>query len=155
PSLPPEKISCTATSSESLQITWDDPGLEGRHGIIQGYKVMHQVSDSVSDSNGLTLPNSQESEEFPVETKLTTSKTTGLHGLRPWTNYSVSVLAFTAMGDGKLSQPILCQTEEDGVYLSLLLYVVFFTLSSSSYFPLYDIFFPPYFFLLRILLLTK
>lgn len=181
PSLPPERVSCKASSSTSFQVQWDDPPLEGRHGVIRGYKVMHQVasdfgigigtgssgevsmipigigippppvsssssSSSSSATSGTTMsllensgPNERtiasessndnqrgssgsggggggEDGEFPVETKMTTSKSTSLHGLERWTNYSVSVLAFTAMGDGKLSVPIICHTDEDSKY---------------------------------------
>jgi hypothetical protein len=49
-----------------------------------------------------------------AETKVTSSLRTTLPGLRRYTNYSVSVLAFTSSGDGVRSDPLLCKTEEDG-----------------------------------------
>ncbi len=52
--------------------------------------------------------------DFNVETKLTTERELNVHGLERWTNYTVSVLAFTAAGDGKLSEPLICHTDEDG-----------------------------------------
>lgn len=48
-----------------------------------------------------------------AEIKRTTSAETYLHGLRRFTNYSIQVLAYTATGDGKRSQPIHCITDED------------------------------------------
>lgn len=47
------------------------------------------------------------------EIKRTSSAETFLHGLRKYTNYSVQVLAYTAAGDGRRSNPIYCLTEED------------------------------------------
>uniref|UniRef100_A0A1B0GKQ0 Down syndrome cell adhesion molecule-like protein Dscam2 n=2 Tax=Lutzomyia longipalpis TaxID=7200 RepID=A0A1B0GKQ0_LUTLO len=48
-----------------------------------------------------------------IETRKTTAQTTVLTGLRKYTNYSVQVLSHTRMGDGVLSAPTYCQTEED------------------------------------------
>ncbi|CAL8103483.1 unnamed protein product [Orchesella dallaii] len=179
PSLSPENVGCKAISSQSLQITWDNPPLEGRNGVIQGYKVIYSPSEetvfpslllsqipasSASSSGGASSPSaflsaatslstsiasssssssgsassssaqqgqqppvslggSSSSElggalsspetDFNVETKLTTERELSVHGLRRWTNYTISVLAFTAAGDGKLSEPVICHTDED------------------------------------------
>lgn len=48
-----------------------------------------------------------------VESRKTTALTTVLTGLRKYTNYSIQVLAHTRMGDGVLSNPMFCHTEED------------------------------------------
>lgn len=48
------------------------------------------------------------------EVKRTSSIETYLHTLYKYTNYSIRVLAYTGAGDGVLSQPIYCMTEEDG-----------------------------------------
>lgn len=39
---------------------------------------------------------------------------TTLTGLNKYTNYSITALAFTDIGDGVRSDPIYCHTEEDG-----------------------------------------
>lgn len=101
PSLPPEKVECSATSPQSLQLKWDAPPIEGRHGVIQGYKV---------EVVGL---NSNTEEE---DTKVTAERELTLHGLQKWANYSFSITPFTALGDGKSSAPILCTTDEDGQF---------------------------------------
>jgi hypothetical protein len=44
----------------------------------------------------------------------TTALTIVLTSLKKFSNYSIQVLAFTRMGDGVMSQPIFCHTEEDG-----------------------------------------
>lgn len=54
-----------------------------------------------------------------VEVKRTSSTETYLHGLYKYTNYSVKVLAFTGAGDGILSTPLFCRTEEDGKFIFL------------------------------------
>lgn len=37
-----------------------------------------------------------------------------LRGLRPFTNYSLQVVAMTRKGEGPPSDPVYCTTEEDG-----------------------------------------
>ena len=48
------------------------------------------------------------------EIKKITHPETYLHTLHKYTNYSIRVLAYTAAGDGVLSNAIYCATEEDG-----------------------------------------
>ncbi|XP_069681625.1 cell adhesion molecule Dscam1 isoform X3 [Periplaneta americana] len=100
PSLPPENVQCSALTSQSLQVSWDPPPLEGRNGLVVGYKVSHQ-------------PAEEWYEKDEQETKVTTSQKTTIPSLRKYTNYSISVLAFTSVGDGVRSPPIFCCTEED------------------------------------------
>lgn len=47
-------------------------------------------------------------------TKQISGMHTTLSGLRRYTNYSVTVCAFTAAGDGVRAAPVYCHTEEDG-----------------------------------------
>lgn len=48
------------------------------------------------------------------DVKKTTALTTVITSLRKFTNYSIQILAYTRMGDGVLSSPKYCHTEEDG-----------------------------------------
>jgi hypothetical protein len=64
------------------------------------------------------------SEKDEQETKVTTSLKTTIQSLRKYTNYSISVLAFTSIGDGVRSPPAICCTEEDGTYHQYM-YVVY------------------------------
>lgn len=41
---------------------------------------------------------------------------TYLHGLLKFTNYSVRLLAYTSVGDGVVSDPAYCSTEQDGKF---------------------------------------
>lgn len=61
-----------------------------------------------------------------METKKTTALTTVLTSLRKSTNYSIQISAYTRMGDGILSSPRFCNTEEDGEYSNILHSVSFF-----------------------------
>lgn len=53
------------------------------------------------------------------QTKIVSQLRTTISGLRKYTNYSMTVLAYTTSGDGVRSAPVYCQTEEDGNQSSL------------------------------------
>ncbi|XP_074032455.1 Down syndrome cell adhesion molecule 2 isoform X3 [Leptinotarsa decemlineata] len=102
PSMPPEDVRCAALTSQSLQVSWQPPPTEYCNGLLQGYKLTYEP---VLDDNW------RGSDE--IETRKTTALTTVITGLRKFTNYSLQVLAFTKVGDGVLTAPSYCQTEED------------------------------------------
>lgn len=52
-------------------------------------------------------------EKNEFETKITSVQYTTIQALLKYTNYSISILAFTSKGDGIQSDPIYCKTEED------------------------------------------
>ena len=94
---------CVALTSQSLQISWQQPPPQHTNGVLDGYKLFFEhVMDNVGLGND------------EVETRKTTALTIVLSNLRKYTNYSMQVLAFTRMGDGVLSNPSFCKTEEDG-----------------------------------------
>jgi hypothetical protein len=51
------------------------------------------------------------------EVKRTSSVETYIHNLLKFTNYSVRLLACISAGDGVVSDPVYCATEEDGELL--------------------------------------
>ncbi|KRT80459.1 Immunoglobulin, partial [Oryctes borbonicus] len=102
PEAPPQDITCSQIASQSMKVLWSSPPLAQHGGIIQGYKVYYRP---------ILLDNI----EIPAsgEIKRTPSTETYLHGLYKYTNYSIKVLAYTGAGDGIISSPIFCITEED------------------------------------------
>lgn len=99
PSASPQSVSCLTLSAKNIQISWQAPPKNFCHGIIQGYKLLYEPTYSENDYN-------------IQETKITSSLSTVLHGLKPFTNYSVQVSAFTRAGEGTLSDSVMCTTEE-------------------------------------------
>lgn len=92
----------------------------GRNGIIQGYKVTyHSVGEwygkystpVTCQSNCDTLTSLDNDDQ---QTKIINQLRTTISGLRKFTNYSITALAYTGSGDGARSSPVYCQTEEDG-----------------------------------------
>ncbi|CAG9795734.1 unnamed protein product [Diatraea saccharalis] len=100
PSLPPGSLQCTAVSSQSVRVSWEPPPMRGRNGVLQGYRVTYApVTDWYGNEEAVT--------------KQISGLHTTLSGLRRYTNYSVTVCAFTAAGDGVRAAPVYCHTEED------------------------------------------
>ncbi|EEB19411.1 Down syndrome cell adhesion molecule precursor, putative [Pediculus humanus corporis] len=99
PSEPPQNVLCTALTAQSIQVTWTPPSVYHTHGIIQGYKILYEPTDETQDTS-------------VRENKVVSSISADLHGLQPYTNYSVQVLAFTRAGDGVKSPVVFCTTDE-------------------------------------------
>ncbi|XP_022798569.1 receptor-type tyrosine-protein phosphatase F-like, partial [Stylophora pistillata] len=104
PGGPPEAVTISATSSKNLSVSWDPVIAENRNGIIKGYKVNYQAlpsSDIVSKFRNIT---SEEQND---------QQTVILDNLNEFTNYSIRVLAFTVIGNGRESDAQVVETLED------------------------------------------
>lgn len=99
PSAPPQKVSCSGLTSQNIQVNWQPPPAQYTHGQIQGYKISYETSNIIS-------------EYANRETKVTSALSTVLHGLYPFTNYSIQVQAFTRAGEGVFSDNLICLTAE-------------------------------------------
>ncbi|XP_063540746.1 cell adhesion molecule Dscam2 [Cydia strobilella] len=114
PSLPPGSLQCTALSSQSVRVAWEPPPTRGRNGVLQGYRVTYAP---VTDWYGRYSSRGQFQFFITGNEDAVTKQISGLHttlsGLRRYTNYSVTVCAFTAAGDGVRAAPVYCHTEED------------------------------------------
>ncbi|XP_033606866.1 Down syndrome cell adhesion molecule-like protein Dscam2 isoform X4 [Cryptotermes secundus] len=99
PSAPPQDVICTPVSAHDLQVSWHPPDRSHLHGIVQGYKLFYE-------------PVEERYEPGKRESKVTTATTAVLHGLKPFTNYSIRLLASTRAGDGVVSPVTFCTTEE-------------------------------------------
>ena len=67
------------------------------HGILKGYRILFKTDHDRFYRNVTTVNQSFE-----------------LTGLEKFTNYTVKVLAFTRIGDGNISDPVIVSTDEDG-----------------------------------------
>ncbi|XP_066587504.1 cell adhesion molecule Dscam1 isoform X2 [Prorops nasuta] len=102
PETPPTQVTCVPLNSQSVKVSWNPPPAHQHGGIIQGYKVYYRP-----------IPTDNMDISTAGEVKRTAGIETYLHTLYKYTNYSIRVLAFTGAGDGVLSPPIFCTTEED------------------------------------------
>uniref|UniRef100_A0A7N8XBY3 protein-tyrosine-phosphatase n=1 Tax=Mastacembelus armatus TaxID=205130 RepID=A0A7N8XBY3_9TELE len=106
PSAPPQDIKCSSTSSTTLLVSWRPPPLKSQNGVLVGYRVRyHMVSPSEGGSD-----DGEPTEEPMVPA---TEEQVLVQRLEKWTQYSVTVSAFTVIGSGPESEPLICRTDED------------------------------------------
>ena len=93
------------TSSTSINVTWLPVPANHMNGIILGYRVLYRRKDKpLAGFDNVTLNSSS----FNVE----------ITGLEFFTKYEIRLLGFTIAGDGNMSEPLFCLTDESGnVYI--------------------------------------
>ncbi|XP_037792633.1 Down syndrome cell adhesion molecule-like protein Dscam2 [Penaeus monodon] len=99
PGAAPGHVTCETVTSTSLVVTWSPPPPRQTNGIITSYRVSYSQLSSHEDGRSGSV----------VSEGLRAT----LAGLRPWTNYSVSVAASTRAGEGVASLPLVCTTDQD------------------------------------------
>ncbi|XP_064157717.1 cell adhesion molecule DSCAM isoform X2 [Anguilla rostrata] len=100
PSRPPENVQASATSPETISLSWSTPAKEALNGILQGFRIIYWAN----------LPDGELGE---IRNVTTSQDSLELDGLEKYTNYSIQVLAFTRAGDGVRSEQIFTRTKED------------------------------------------
>ena len=88
PDGPPSQFNIEAINETAIEVLWGLPAPNVRNGIIRGYKLFVQASGGEETSTNITNNNTQ---AFII------------CGLQPRTAYTVSILAYTAVGDGPRS----------------------------------------------------
>ena len=101
PSAPPANVQGHNTSSTSIWVDWDIVPVVDQNGIILTYTVMYKaLPDETPRSTVVIAPTTQ----------------ANLTGLTKYRNYSITVFASTAKGDGNVSAPIIVITDEDSKF---------------------------------------
>ncbi|XP_049577112.1 protein sidekick-1 isoform X1 [Syngnathus scovelli] len=100
PSGAPVNVTADAVSSTKILLTWSPVPQERRNGAILGYKVLYSEKDSQRPPTVLLAEGERNASLL-------------LGALRKYTVYSLQVSAFTRMGDGPPSSPVILRTKED------------------------------------------
>lgn len=119
PASAPQSVTGHALDSTSIEVLWRPPPERDQNGIIHGYKIRYQEEAPLR-------------RDQPVFVTVNASRRNmAIRPLAKWMPYKISVLAFTAAGDGPSSDPIIVTTEEDGrfvIYLNSLPLILYFDL---------------------------
>ena len=91
------------TDVNSIKVTWKQPPAEHHNGALDGYRIFFRKNDS-------DLTN----EDASVIKVGKDARMLKLGDLDIWTNYKIWVLAFSKVGEGPSSPPIIVRTQEDG-----------------------------------------
>ncbi|KAF2352237.1 Immunoglobulin I-set [Trinorchestia longiramus] len=109
PTAPPRQVTVEARMSTVVEVTWKPPEPWMINGINQGYKVQAWLEDptkvrTAEPAKTVTVPPS------PYQD---VREAANLTGLLKYREYRVTVLCFTAPGDGNRSLPLSVTTLED------------------------------------------
>ena len=108
PSAPPANVYGHNTSSTSIWVDWDIVPVVDQNGITLTYTVTY-----------MALPDGS-----PLSTVVIAPTTqANLIGLAKYRNYSITVFASTAKGDGNSSEPIIVITDEDSKFSIVLQFI--------------------------------
>lgn len=83
--------------------------MESQNGALAGYLVRYQVVGASVEGGGGGAGEPMEEPAVPPRVGQVL-----LQKLEKWTQYRVTLAAFTEIGPGPESEPLLCRTDEDG-----------------------------------------
>ncbi|CAH3161246.1 unnamed protein product [Porites lobata] len=99
PDRPPREISALSLGKNAVQLNWRPVSPEHTNGMVLGYRVFYNEVHNTSRAASIKVA--------AEETHLT------IGGLRPSTNYSFQILAFTTKGNGTISAKYFAKTFSD------------------------------------------
>ena len=96
----PQAVTVTPESSTNLSVSWDPVPPLNKNGVITEYEIRYNQSTFSEEVSFVTVP--------------ADSSQLVLVGLEEYVNYTVSVRAYTSVGEGPFSSNITATTLEDG-----------------------------------------
>ncbi|XP_012587400.1 PREDICTED: protein sidekick-1 isoform X1 [Condylura cristata] len=100
PSAAPENVSAEAVSSTQILLTWASVPEQDQNGLILGYKILFRAKDLDSELRSHVVRGNH-------------TQSALLAGLRKFVLYELQVLAFTRIGNGVPSSPLLLERTKD------------------------------------------
>ena len=112
---PPLNVTVLMKTSTSLLVSWLPPSMP--NGVLISYEVYYTGESSLNPVPA-SFYHSLSSTISAPNTSLV------LSNLVPYSNYTISVRAFTSAGPGEYSEVIEDRTEEDGEYTTTIFYFI-------------------------------
>ncbi|XP_070951518.1 protein sidekick-1 isoform X3 [Macaca nemestrina] len=100
PSAAPENVSAEAVSSTQILLTWASVPEQDQNGLILGYKILFRAKDLDPEPRSHTVRGNY-------------TQSALLAGLRKFVLYELQVLAFTRIGNGVPSTPLILERTKD------------------------------------------
>ena len=111
PSSAPVNLQCVSLSADAIQLTWAHPAPAHHHGHLQGFRIFYKMMPGI----GKRIFLADDISSFRPESKRVGNVLDSvLHGLQAFQNYSIQISALNRAGNGPLSVPVVCQTDEKG-----------------------------------------
>ena len=102
PASAPTDVMATVVSSTEIMVTWDIVLPIDQNGVITMYEVLYQPQETFNGAIGHLTVNVSAPEMSVV-----------LMDLQEYVNYTISVRAYTSVGEGPYSEGIIELTNED------------------------------------------
>ncbi|KFO25348.1 Protein sidekick-1 [Fukomys damarensis] len=100
PSAAPENVSAEAVSSTQILLTWASVPEQDQNGLILGYKILYRAKDLDPEPRTHIVRGNH-------------TQSALLAGLRKFVLYELQVLAFTRIGNGVSSSPVILERTKD------------------------------------------
>ncbi|XP_077930382.1 protein sidekick-1 isoform X3 [Halichoerus grypus] len=100
PSAAPENVSAEAVSSTQILLTWASVPKQDQNGLILGYKILFRAKDLDPEPRSHVVRGNH-------------TQSALLAGLRKFVLYELQVLAFTRIGNGVPSSPLILERTKD------------------------------------------
>ncbi|KAM6157369.1 LOW QUALITY PROTEIN: protein sidekick-1 [Erethizon dorsatum] len=100
PSASPENVSAEAVSSTQILLTWASVPEQDQNGLILGYKILYRAKDLDPEPRTHIVRGNH-------------TQSALLAGLRKFVLYELQVLAFTRIGNGVPSSPLILERTKD------------------------------------------
>lgn len=91
----------TSSTSTIVTASWELPPVDSRNGIITGFKLFYKKKTVLGSFTMLRIDNGAIHDKTVI-------------GLDKYTEYEFLALAFTSIGDGPKSSPVVVKTMKDG-----------------------------------------
>ncbi|XP_075065536.1 receptor-type tyrosine-protein phosphatase delta isoform X4 [Mixophyes fleayi] len=101
PSAHPQDIRCNSQSSTSILVSWLPPPEDKQNGVITAYAIRYNEVDGDDNKPHEIMGISSDTRQYLLEQ------------LEKWTQYHISMVAYTDVGPGPESPSILVRTDED------------------------------------------
>ncbi|XP_063770076.1 receptor-type tyrosine-protein phosphatase delta isoform X6 [Pseudophryne corroboree] len=101
PSAHPQDIRCNSQSSTSILVSWLPPPEDKQNGVITAYAIKYTEVDGEDNKPHEITDISSDTRQYLLDQ------------LEKWTQYHISMVAYTDVGPGPESPSILIRTDED------------------------------------------
>ncbi|KAK6188600.1 hypothetical protein SNE40_004745 [Patella caerulea] len=102
PEASPQAVSGRPLDAHQIAVNWKPPPPDKQNGRLEGYKLSYMKNiEGDIETDGVEKILGPKVESFTIK------------GLDTWTEYKIQVRAYTKVGEGPLSPPIIVKTDED------------------------------------------
>ena len=106
PATPPTNVMAMATSPRSITVMWEEVVPIDQNGVITMYQVLYQPLETFGGAIGPLTVN-------------VTELTADLTDLEEYVNYTISVRAYSSVGEGPYSDVVIELTDEDSEFQAM------------------------------------